>query len=133
MIPNFIWKNKHEKAARENVRRHRSLEGELALPDVQGLGRYSFYESTVALEKEPAQATQRRASWRAGGSTSRISMEMGAGGCFLSERKMHCSKQGTEITGSQPAGKNKTESLPHPLYPNRFQMEPTFKQTTKKK
>lgn len=60
MIPNFIWKNKHERAARENVRRHRSLEGELALPDVQGLGRYSFYESTVALEKEPAWAMQRR-------------------------------------------------------------------------
>lgn len=47
MIPNFIWKNKHEGPARENVRRHRSNEGALALPDVQplGTGRCRLFES----------------------------------------------------------------------------------------
>lgn len=64
MIPNFIWKNKHKRPARESVRGHGSKEGALALPDVQGLGRYSLYKSTVALEKEPARAMQRRAGAR---------------------------------------------------------------------
>lgn len=61
MIPNFIWKNKHEGPARENVRRHRSNEGALALPDVQplGTGRCRLFESAAALEKQPAWARPR--------------------------------------------------------------------------
>lgn len=61
MIPNFIWKNKHEGPARENVRRHRSNEGALALPDVQplGTGRCRLFESAAVLEKQPAWARPR--------------------------------------------------------------------------
>lgn len=128
MIPNFIWKNKHEGPARENVRRHRSNEGALALPDVQplGTGRCRLFEKCCRAGKAASLGQA-----EAGGSLAESAWKWEGGGCFLSEGKMHCSKQGAEITGSQPAGKNKTESLPHPLYPNRFQMEPTFKQTKK--
>lgn len=53
MIPNFIWKNKHEGPARENVRRHRSNEGALALPDVQplGTGRCRLFEKCCSAGK----------------------------------------------------------------------------------
>ena len=42
MIPNFIWKNKHVRPARETLRKNKTNEGELALPDVK-----TYYESAI--------------------------------------------------------------------------------------
>ena len=45
MIPNFIWKNKHVRPAREILRKNKTNEGELALPDVK-----TYYESTITFK-----------------------------------------------------------------------------------
>jgi len=45
MIPNFIWKNKHVRPAREILRKNKTNERELALPDVK-----TYYESTITFK-----------------------------------------------------------------------------------
>ena len=41
-IPNFIWKNKHARLAKEILRENKSEEGRLTLPDVK-----TYHESRI--------------------------------------------------------------------------------------